>query len=401
LEWLDGVTGDKTFSVPITDDILSEGDERFFVTLSSPTGGALLDAPSTAAVTIAKNDPRVSGSTFSEDGTALGDQVTLKLVGGGTLEYFLTNDKGPITAINLNNTISTKSVLALTVRKPLGGTGNGRTTIGEINGGGVKLLSLAAADLVGNGIHLTDFLGSLLIGAVQNGADISLHAVKRLSGRGTAITAGVIGDGTNIELINAPLNALTAISVGAGSITAPSIGSIVIKGKGIPGTIGSIPGNFKSDIFVEGIDLPLLTPALKLLRVFGTVSDSTIQIGGAPGTIGNVGTILVGAFVNSRLFAGYTGQIDGLGTFLPSTVAVFRITGLGENSVFDNSYVIAANFNSVLVDVVEPDNDDVKFGFLYHTKMKSLKVKSPIFIFNPLGADQQEIINSDFYVKKV
>ena len=53
LNWADGEPGDKTFSVPITADSLSEGDETFFVNLDSPTGGALLGALDTAVVTIA------------------------------------------------------------------------------------------------------------------------------------------------------------------------------------------------------------------------------------------------------------------------------------------------------------------------------------------------------------
>ena len=71
-------------------------------------------------------------------------------------------------------------------------------------------MSLAAANLDGAlaaGINLTGFLGSLTIGAVKNGADISLAGVppSKPKNLGTRITAGVIGDGTDIAISNAPL----------------------------------------------------------------------------------------------------------------------------------------------------------------------------------------------------
>ena len=46
----------KTFGIPICDDSIVEGDETFNVTLSSPTGGAMLGSPSTAVATITDND---------------------------------------------------------------------------------------------------------------------------------------------------------------------------------------------------------------------------------------------------------------------------------------------------------------------------------------------------------
>ena len=46
----------KTVSIPITDDSLVEGDETVSLTLSSPSTGAQLGSPSTAALTIVDND---------------------------------------------------------------------------------------------------------------------------------------------------------------------------------------------------------------------------------------------------------------------------------------------------------------------------------------------------------
>jgi hypothetical protein len=57
LNWADGDTSAKTFTVPILDDQLNEGSETLNLILQSPTGGATLGTPATAVLTIADNDP--------------------------------------------------------------------------------------------------------------------------------------------------------------------------------------------------------------------------------------------------------------------------------------------------------------------------------------------------------
>ncbi|MCY7346197.1 MAG: hypothetical protein LH614_08225, partial [Pyrinomonadaceae bacterium] len=56
LSWNAGEAGSKTFTVPILDDNLLEGDETVNLTLSSPTGGATLGSPNTAILTIVDNE---------------------------------------------------------------------------------------------------------------------------------------------------------------------------------------------------------------------------------------------------------------------------------------------------------------------------------------------------------
>ncbi|RYD77137.1 MAG: hypothetical protein EOP84_15935, partial [Verrucomicrobiaceae bacterium] len=55
LTFNDGETS-KTITIPITDDLLIEGNESFTATLSNPTGGATLGAQSSMEVVIADND---------------------------------------------------------------------------------------------------------------------------------------------------------------------------------------------------------------------------------------------------------------------------------------------------------------------------------------------------------
>jgi hypothetical protein len=52
LTWTNGEAGAKSFTVPILSDAIIESEEKFAVTLSAPTGGATLGAPSTHTVTI-------------------------------------------------------------------------------------------------------------------------------------------------------------------------------------------------------------------------------------------------------------------------------------------------------------------------------------------------------------
>ena len=56
LSWNAGDATARTITVPILDDMLIEGTESFGVTLTAPTGGAALVAPSSATVSIADDD---------------------------------------------------------------------------------------------------------------------------------------------------------------------------------------------------------------------------------------------------------------------------------------------------------------------------------------------------------
>ena len=56
LSWADGDAAPKSLNVTIVNDLLDEPDETFTVTISGPTGGAVLGSPATAVITILDDD---------------------------------------------------------------------------------------------------------------------------------------------------------------------------------------------------------------------------------------------------------------------------------------------------------------------------------------------------------
>jgi hypothetical protein len=90
LSWADGISGDQTFQVPIIDDTDVEVPERVNLTLSNPTGGAILGSPNTANLTITSEDRygtiRFGATSYNVDETdgTVTDVITLQRVNGSS-----------------------------------------------------------------------------------------------------------------------------------------------------------------------------------------------------------------------------------------------------------------------------------------------------------------------------
>jgi hypothetical protein len=93
---------------------------------------------------------------------------------------------------------------------------------------------------------------------------------------------------------------------------------------------------------------------------------------------GNVGTVVVGAFRDSRLFAGYTGADDGSGTFTErATVTTFRANGKFDD--FQNSRVIATAFKSVgITNYFNSPDVNTEFGIYADVSLGLVNVMSPV-----------------------
>ena len=81
------------------------------------------------------------------------------------------------------------------------------------------------------------------------------------------------------------------------------------------------------------------------MSVKRTVNGSQIDV------IGNIGTVSVFNFKNSRLFGGYVGPADGVGgafNLIPTTINLFKTTNR-----FDNSSVVVSRIKTAILSDVD------------------------------------------------
>jgi hypothetical protein len=312
INFADGETS-KTVTIHLNADGLSEGDETILLQLSNPTpvngvgGGAKLGTVTDSTVTIARSDPVVLSATnkFTQKFTDSDkDIVTVKLTGSktGTVNVYLDNQtpaslQGPISLIDLVGTDPNAS-LAITVtkaKKTVNPTADGVATIGGISAPGLKVLSAGKINLDGDfgpGINVAGFLGTLTLGNVLNGADISAGAGTKP----TKVTLGAVGDLSNVTIDN-PISTFTATSFGNGTITAHSATSITVKGnaRAVPAN----PGDFGADLNLNGAGVAFGKPTLNTLKLAGSLLATA-----AVDVTGKLGTVTVGTAKKGNTFAG-------------------------------------------------------------------------------------------------
>lgn len=359
LSWADGEGGDKTFTITVLPDSQNEGKELINLVLTNPTGNPGLGMMSAKAA-ILPSDGQGPGKYFDSDF----DAYTIRLASKtGTLNYFRTdpdgNGFGPIELIELSNTmpdpLRPKSALTVTVKKSPTSVDNGTVTIGAITGSGLRSINAKKSNLNLEGVYLNGYLGSLAVGNLVNGADVTTLATTNPKQK-TKIIVGSIGDGSTID-ITAHVSSLTALSFGEALFRAPSAGVINIK------------GNMSGDVNITGLGVDPLKRALGTMKVKGIAENANILVSG------HVGNVIVGAFRDSRLFAGYTGADDGSGTFTsPAIINMFKATSRDDG--FQSSYVVATRVNSALLMSLDSVAAE-KFGFYVQASIGNVTVVQP------------------------
>jgi uncharacterized repeat protein (TIGR03803 family) len=269
-----------------------------------------------------------------------GADVTFSLTGGGYGETD-PNDSN-FSNITLHDTAD-KSILTISTK------GNVHTSVGSIICNG-SLKSINA--------KTTAINGNISIGA----SSIPKAAVT------------IIFDRARDLVINSqmPIQSISVAEWLGGSINAPSVGSITIKGD----TKRALSGDLV-EVNITLSQIPAVKiPALGSLTVKGWIDSSQIL------SQGNIGTITAGAIIDSNCFAGVAEGITGLPAAetasFSETATIKSITIKGIKTelspYYINSNIAAANILSASIAYPQSENDGVPFG-LSADYIKKLTIK--------------------------
>ena len=227
--------------------------------------------------------------TFTDDD---GDICTVALGGVGSMRFLPDdpdlNGKGPVGLLILQGTDPAKSKLTLTDKKAK--TGDGRVSVGRVEGTGFLALTATVSDVIGDGVELTGPLGVLTVRDILNGAHITAAGTAAQT---TVINARDIGNGTAISL-GSTIAALVAARFGTGSITAPALGTLTIKGDAankVNGINVPIPGDFGANLTLTGTGNPKKLTSLTKATIAGAVGASTWLVTGDAGTVSVTGAV--------------------------------------------------------------------------------------------------------------
>jgi hypothetical protein len=323
-----------------------------------------------------------------------GVSVTFSLTGGG---YGVITGDANFDQVNLYDT-GEKSLLTIAA--------NPETSVGDINSNGpLKTIAAKTTNLRGN-ITVSGSLASLIINDVNNSANDHMITIGASSNAKATVSLGfdrVAGLTINSEM---PIKTISASEWLSGTIYAPSVSGITIKGdkkRSIAGdldvnvtldgsagsitTAGTLSGEWNCSTIksISALNVAEATfvldqaPNAKVLALGGLtakrhIADSQII------SDGNIGTISAGAMINSVCFAGIKDGISGLpdpaaDINVSASIKSIAVKGIkGEPNSFINSDIAAANILSATLNYPQNDNNGVSFG-LSANFIKSLKIK--------------------------
>jgi hypothetical protein len=330
----------------------------------------------TAVVTIVNDRPQTIAFT-----SGAGDSVTMTLQRAGTMQISTNDPPGIVLS-------ETDAASLLTIRVKKGGAGTGVLSVDGITGDGdCRSIDAPGVDLVGSGVQISGYLKQLRVHDILNGAAVTAGGDVN---QDTKIVARNIDDGATID-IGSRIQSLQAARFGTGTINAPRIAKMLIKGDRHNG----IPGDCEAAITLSGDGVPIDKNTLGTLFVAGAINGATIIIDG-----GNVGQIVASQMIDSTNYVGFTpgDPSDPLhgGTFVPDlrmeTLSIkSRVNG------FANSVVVAAIVGDIHLASVVTDNGGQPFGVRADQSISLVAVKTPPFQWRPTGAADQTL--GDFHAK--
>jgi hypothetical protein len=278
----------KTFTVPIINDNIFEGNETFNLTLSNATGGAIVVSPSSMVVTIQDNEstPNIQitnfRSTEGNSGTKIFNiPVTLSNASTQTVSVgYTTADSTPISAVAGTDYVSTSGTLTFapgTTSAQINVTVNGDTIVEPDETFLIKLSNPVNANLFTSQVSVTIANDD---SSIQFGA--ATYSVAE-NGKSLNITATRSGDTSAAASVN------YATSDAAGSQSCdtvngkassrcdyvPAVGLLTFTAGQTSKTITLL---VIDDAFAEGDETLTISLANPTVGILGTPATATITI---------------------------------------------------------------------------------------------------------------------------
>ena len=273
--------------------------------------------------------------------------VTVKVTGPGFAQFDPQGD-GSLLSVLVNETTSAST---LSIHP---GRGASHTPLSKILlATPLGSAALGKVDLAGDFIAQAG-LGKLALGNVGDGLASRIMSIAASSNplQKATVTLGIVRDVAFNSAM--PLASLTAVDWLDSDASSETVSAVAIESLKIAGD-SKHKGAFQADLLIFG------TGKVKSFIVTGAVSNAKIAIRG------NVGSVNVGALLNSDFFAGLTNVPAQLSDFAaePRKIDSFIIRDTnpaGPGLV--NSHIAASRFGSIDVRNIDPASGTGDFGFI-------------------------------------
>jgi hypothetical protein len=165
---------------------------------------------------------------------------------------------------------------------------------------------------------------------ITNGAGVTAGGTPTQQ---TTITTHDVGDGTSFNL-GSSITSFTAARVGAGSIVAPSLGTLTVKGD----SAASIPGSFADTLTLSGAGLLTGVPTLRTATIAGDLLSPTWSVTGTVGTVtvgGNTSNWALGSQIApvSAVTSITLGTVGTANLYVSTKITTLKAIDWGDGSV--------------------------------------------------------------------